>query len=164
MASNSHPEEASSSAPNEGDSLHISALEECAIDMDNDLAMGGKDADPHNPHISFRRVEAVNVSVRKVGISVRKPTVSRLWKSNKSEEEESHETKILDNVSADMPAGQVMAIIGGSGSGKVCRRFCLPLVRSRRLTRVDVIAEYHGAPNARPESPNFRFYHFQRVA
>lgn len=115
MAPDSPSEELVSSAPNDGDSLDSAALGDKDI-----VAAEVEDDDPHNPYLSFRRVEAVNVSVRNVGISVvQKPTVSRLWKWKKSDGEEgTQEIKILDNISADMPAGQVMAIIGGSGSGK----------------------------------------------
>jgi len=76
-------------------------------------------------YISLRRVEAVSVSVRNLGIEVvRKPAVSRLWRQggqSKADDEEraSPKAKILDDVSADIPAGQIMAIIGSSGCGKV---------------------------------------------
>jgi ABC-type multidrug transport system fused ATPase/permease subunit len=78
-----------------------------------------------SPYLSLRRVEAVSVSVRNLGIEVvRKPDISRLWRrveESKADDEEraSRKTKILDDVSADIPAGQIMAIIGSSGCGKV---------------------------------------------
>ena len=79
--------------------------------------------DDHNPHLSFRRVEAVDVSVRSLCSTIKKNRVPRFWNPQfwtGGRGEDVRDTKILDNVSADMPAGQLMAIVGGSGSGKVC--------------------------------------------
>lgn len=73
-------------------------------------------------HISFRGVDRVNVSVRNLAITVSPHSVGLPW-SRKTQNAE--EIRILDNVSADFPAGELTAIIGGSGSGKVCI-FCLP--------------------------------------
>ena len=83
-------------------------------------------------HLSFRPVEPVNVQVRNLSITVDiRPSCASLqgfvsfWKGEK-------DTKmILDDISADMPAGQMMAIIGGSGSGKVSQR--LIVIKSKLI-------------------------------
>jgi len=77
-------------------------------------------------HISFHEVHAVDVAVRDLTIAVSQHK-SMSWmggflsKKDTNDEETGRveEIKILDNVSADMPAGELVAIIGGSGSGKV---------------------------------------------
>jgi ABC-type multidrug transport system fused ATPase/permease subunit len=77
-------------------------------------------------HISFRPVEPVAVSVR--GLTITVSAHSTLGKKKKKPNNndggeappEEKEKKILDAVSADFPAGELTAIIGGSGSGKVC--------------------------------------------
>jgi hypothetical protein len=49
---------------------------------------GDQDDFDSNPHMSFRKVEAVNISVRNLSISVsRKPKVSRFWTRKKKGEE-----------------------------------------------------------------------------
>lgn len=68
-------------------------------------------------HISFRAVDRVDVSVRNLAITVSPRSVSLPWSKKP---EKAAEIKILDHVSADFPAGELTAIIGGSGSGKVC--------------------------------------------
>lgn len=78
-------------------------------------------------HISFRPVERVDVSVRNLSITVSPHSVSLPW-SKKTEEAE--EIRILDDVSADFPAGELVAIIGGSGSGKVC------LQKTRKINKI----------------------------
>ncbi|KAA8896190.1 hypothetical protein FN846DRAFT_994230 [Sphaerosporella brunnea] len=160
MAPDSPSEELVSSAPNDGDSLDSAALGDKDI-----VAAEVEDDDPHNPYLSFRRVEAVNVSVRNVGISVvQKPTVSRLWKWKKSDGEEgTQEIKILDNISADMPAGQVMAIIGGSGSGKVRQSYCLR-TGVLRLTRADFLLNAMAHRMRGQNLSNNRIDNFQRVS
>lgn len=78
-------------------------------------------------HISFRPVEPVDVSIR--GLTIGVSTHSTLGKKKKKKPNPSQsggeapepleeEKKILDAVSADFPAGELTAIIGGSGSGK----------------------------------------------
>lgn len=88
---------------------------------------GDEDDFDSNPHMSFRQVEAVNVSVRNLSISVsQKPKVSRFWTRKKNGggdvEEGRRETKIIDGISMDIPSGHLIAIMGGSGSGKVAYR------------------------------------------
>ncbi|KAF8424189.1 ABC transporter [Tirmania nivea] len=70
-------------------------------------------------HLSFRAVEPVNVKVRNLSITVDvRPSISSL-SSLVSLMRGAKETRtILDDINADMPAGELMAIIGGSGSGK----------------------------------------------
>jgi ABC-type glutathione transport system ATPase component len=78
------------------------------------------DVDNYTTDISFRTVDAVDVSVRNLSISVSQTSKWLLklpW--TKSGGEGQQPIKILDDVSADVPAGQLMAIIGSSGSGKV---------------------------------------------
>lgn len=80
----------------------------------------------HETHISFHEVHAIDVAVRDLTIAVSQHKAMSwmgglLSKKDTNDEEtgSAEETKILDNVSADMPAGELVAIIGGSGSGKV---------------------------------------------
>jgi ABC-type glutathione transport system ATPase component len=78
--------------------------------------------DPDSPYISFRAVQRVDVTVRNLAIAVNKDSARKVaWSAlrGKKNATASSDVRILDDVSADMPAGQVMAIIGGSGSGKV---------------------------------------------
>lgn len=83
--------------------------------------------DPEATYISLDQVEPVNVSVRNLTITVLENTSMRLPWQNKDQQRHDSEReanrggplKILNDISADMPAGQLMAIIGGSGSGKV---------------------------------------------
>lgn len=82
-----------------------------------DNADYNKDEEEEEQHISFRAVDRVDVSVRNLAITVSPRSVSLPW-SKKAEK--AAEIKILDHVSADFPAGELTAIIGGSGSGKVC--------------------------------------------
>ena len=80
----------------------------------------------HETHISFHEVHAIDVAVRGLTIAVSQHKAMSwmggfLSRKDTNDEEtgSAEETKILDNVSADMPAGELVAIIGGSGSGKV---------------------------------------------
>ena len=80
----------------------------------------------HETHISFHEVHAIDVAVRNLTIAVgQHKTMSWMGGflskkvTNDEEAGSVEETRILDNVSADMPAGELVAIIGGSGSGKV---------------------------------------------
>ncbi|CUS12557.1 unnamed protein product [Tuber aestivum] len=91
---------------------------------------GGSDAvaasgQEHETHISFHEVHAIDVAVRNLTIAVSQHKAmgwlgGLLPKKDANDEEAGsiEETKILDNVSADMPAGELVAIIGGSGGGK----------------------------------------------
>ncbi|TGZ83724.1 hypothetical protein EX30DRAFT_89937 [Ascodesmis nigricans] len=98
--------------------------------------------DDSNTHISFRQVERVDVKVRDLTITVKLGNGPWWWpfgvhfgsSSHKNrgrsrvtiedEEgigatpEEQDTLKILNSVSADMPAGQLVCILGSSGSGK----------------------------------------------
>lgn len=100
--------------------------------------------DDHNTHISFRRVERVDVKVRDLTITValrggpwwwpfgfgfgkskKKKRVPRATGDEESavvagQTGEENILRILNGVSADMPAGELVCILGSSGSGKVC--------------------------------------------
>lgn len=69
-------------------------------------------------HLSFREVHPVNVNVRDLTVTVtKKPDLVARFFSKVGKEDK----LILDHINADMPAGTLTAIIGSSGSGKVCR-------------------------------------------
>lgn len=92
---------------------------EASDDYDNDEKDKDIEDEGYGEHISFREVERVDVSVRNLAITVSPHSALKMpWASKTIEEAE--EIRILDDVSADMPAGELTAIIGGSGSGKVC--------------------------------------------
>lgn len=128
---NSHPEMAtriSSDARDLDDSidpdLTITAfnsqkpsVHESPREQTPDKAEYNTDEDEEEQHISFRAVDRVDVSVRNLAITVSPRSVSLPWSKKR---EKVAEIKILDHVSADFPAGELTAIIGGSGSGKVC--------------------------------------------
>lgn len=95
--------------------VHEPAREEQTPDTDED-DKADKDEQDTQQHISFRAVERVDVSVRNLAITVSPRSVGLPW-SKKTEN--APEIRILDDVSADFPAGELTAIIGGSGSGKV---------------------------------------------
>ncbi|RPA99436.1 P-loop containing nucleoside triphosphate hydrolase protein [Choiromyces venosus 120613-1] len=91
------------------------------LDSDSETASGQE----HETHISFHEVHAVDVAVRNLTIAVSQHKamgwVGGLLSKKGANDEEAgsvEEVKILDNISADMPAGELVAIIGGSGSGK----------------------------------------------
>jgi len=110
----------------------------------------GDDIDS-NPHISFRRVEEVNVSVRNLAISfTQRSNLSLPWRRN--QEEGKQVIKILENVSTDIPAGQLMAIIGSSGSGKVYDLVSDLLKALIADMFADIHVECYGPPHARSES------------
>ncbi|KAG0632817.1 P-loop containing nucleoside triphosphate hydrolase protein [Tuber brumale] len=91
---------------------------------------GGSDGEvtsgqEHETQISFHEVHAIDVAVRNLTIAVSQHKAmgwlgGLLSKKDTNDEEAGsvEEIKILNNVSADMPAGELVAIIGGSGSGK----------------------------------------------
>jgi ABC-type multidrug transport system ATPase subunit len=78
----------------------------------------------HSNHISLSEVEPVDVRIRNLSVSVDvSPSVfsfaNLLPRKRKQDGEAPSESKrILYSASADMPAGTLTAIIGGSGSGK----------------------------------------------
>jgi ABC-type glutathione transport system ATPase component len=69
--------------------------------------------------MDFHNVPPVHVKVRDLSLSVERPPpiLKRLRRGRVQAADEKH---ILKNVSLDIPAGSLMAIIGASGSGKVC--------------------------------------------
>lgn len=88
--------------------------------------------DSGDTHISLRNVERVGVKVRGLGIEVvrsaRLPKKPRKMKrkgeeDGKDEEEgrseNENDVQILKGVNADMPPGELVGILGSSGSGKV---------------------------------------------
>ena len=84
-------------------------------------------------HLSFRAVEPVNVKVQGLSITVdARPSISlpsslvSLTRGAKEAKEAKETRTILDDINADMPAGELMAIIGGSGSGKVIMSIAIP--------------------------------------
>lgn len=74
--------------------------------------------------MSLLSVEPVSVSVRDLNLTVNKSKVRSWFKkkpkvdSEKGEVENQDRKNILENVNLELPAGSVMAIIGGSGAGK----------------------------------------------
>ena len=68
--------------------------------------------------LSFRPVKPVNIIVRNLSVTVTsKPSfLSQIIKKNGLQQKKVY---ILENVSADLPTGQLTALIGASGSGKV---------------------------------------------
>jgi ABC-type multidrug transport system fused ATPase/permease subunit len=76
--------------------------------------------------LHFREVLPADIRVRNLSVAVDE-SFSGAWNFRKlvqgkpkinDEEAGSSFTKILENVSADMPRGSLTAIIGASGSGK----------------------------------------------
>src|SRR4051812_45119008 len=82
----------------------------------------GHDIESGN-HISLREVASVDVRVAHLSVSIDvSPSAAAaamgklLGKSNN--DSHVHVKSVLNDISADMPAGSLTAIIGGSGSGK----------------------------------------------
>ncbi|KAI5793725.1 P-loop containing nucleoside triphosphate hydrolase protein [Peziza echinospora] len=77
----------------------------------------------HHNQLSLRSVQPVNVQVRQLRITAElKPDglgafIPSAWMGGRDSGKVETRT-ILEGVSADMPSGELMAIIGGSGSGK----------------------------------------------
>ena len=123
--SNNQP--AGNSLPSEMDTELSIAVEVVGIETKTSDTAGGLGLAEKLPegyydinHLSFRAVEPVNVKVQNLSITVDvRPSIS-FTSSLVSLMRGARETRtILDDISADMPAGELMAIIGGSGSGKV---------------------------------------------
>lgn len=91
-----------------------------------------RNVDEHQGALSFSRVIPVHVHVRDLEVSVKTKSQSRLpWQSEVQTptpcEAEAGTTgrqkTIVGGISADFTSGSLSAIIGGSGSGKVCHTF-----------------------------------------
>lgn len=69
--------------------------------------------------MDFRNVPPVDVKVRDLSLSIERsiPLLEKLRLRRRPPTSEAK--RILQNVSLDVPAGSLMAIIGASGSGKV---------------------------------------------
>jgi len=69
-------------------------------------------------NLSFRPVKPINIAVRNLSAIVTiKPSIIDKLKGKKVRTAD--KVHILSNVSADLPTGQLTALIGASGSGKV---------------------------------------------
>lgn len=71
----------------------------------------------HNS-LSFQQVNKVDISVRSLSVSVKRTEGKGFLGFGKKQEVQTEEKKILNDISVDVPAGTIMAILGGSGSGK----------------------------------------------
>lgn len=79
--------------------------------------------DTHQERISFTDVVPVDIKMRRVSVDVAISKGFMETFTRKSSDPEAANTKrILDDVSADFPRGSLVAIMGGSGSGKVSRK------------------------------------------
>ena len=87
--------------------------------------------DSHQRNLSFSDVRPADIAVRNLQVEVEVASSfadtlkARFTKSEAGDVEGgavggAQRKKILKDVSADFPAGTLTAIIGGSGSGKVC--------------------------------------------
>ncbi|KAK9460347.1 P-loop containing nucleoside triphosphate hydrolase protein [Lipomyces oligophaga] len=113
------------------------------------------------PQLSFNEVEPTNVSVRNLTVSI-SPQGSFLEqiglkaKANSCASGDIEQLSysadkkiILDRISLDVPAGSIMAIIGGSGSGKTSLLNCMAhKLKSSRLSLNGKIL-YNGHENIR---------------
>lgn len=100
-------------------------------------------SDNHRQTLSFSDVHPANITVRnlEVEVDIAAPFVDTLKaKFTRSEVGDVEgaavggirRKKILKGVSADFPAGTLTAIVGGSGSGKVCFRLQIHYIRMIR--------------------------------
>jgi ABC-type transporter Mla maintaining outer membrane lipid asymmetry ATPase subunit MlaF len=73
--------------------------------------------------MDFHNVPPVDVKVRDLSLSIESaiPILEKLH-FKKRTQVMAEEKRILQNISLDVPAGSLMAIIGASGSGKVRAR------------------------------------------
>ena len=69
--------------------------------------------------MDFHNVPPVNIKVRDLSLSLERPPPLLQRLRFRRPATVGEEKKILQNVSLDIPAGSLMAIIGASGSGKV---------------------------------------------
>jgi ABC-type protease/lipase transport system fused ATPase/permease subunit len=70
--------------------------------------------------MDFHNVPPVNIKVRDLSLSLERPPPLLQRLRFQPPTTAGEEKRILRNVSLDIPAGSLMAIIGASGSGKVC--------------------------------------------
>ena len=86
--------------------------------------------DNHQQNLSFSDVRPADIAVRNLQVEVEVASFADTLKARFTKSEAgdveggavggAQRKKILKDVSADFPAGTLTAIIGGSGSGKVC--------------------------------------------
>jgi ABC-type glutathione transport system ATPase component len=102
--------------------------------MDDAQSLAKADADgwdikdTHEENISFVNVAPVNIEIRQISVDVAIPKgFSEIFRKKTSDLETANPgtKRILDSVSANFPKGSLSAIMGGSGSGKVCAQFLL---------------------------------------
>jgi ABC-type multidrug transport system fused ATPase/permease subunit len=108
------------------DSLRGSRAEAVVMNGDEDVEALQHIKSEISNRIGFREVDEVDVKVRNLVVKVNTslPAYQTLFK--KKDPDAVNEKIILNDVSADMRAGTLTAIIGGSGSGKVSSRSCYP--------------------------------------
>lgn len=73
--------------------------------------------DKYANYLSFQNISPVSIRVRDLSVGTRQKSSKTLFKK-KPEGKIIPQKRILDHISFDLPAGSLMAIIGGSGSGK----------------------------------------------
>ncbi|KAL8639406.1 MAG: hypothetical protein Q9228_003563, partial [Teloschistes exilis] len=123
--------------------------------MDEDLEAGFQEKPVHNDHVdcsdddlSFRVVEPVNLSVHSLTVDINiSPAgiaaLSSALKRRKDAAVTTH-TRILDNVTAEMPSGSLTAILGGSGSGKTTMLHALSHRISGGRLQISGVVRYNG--------------------
>lgn len=78
--------------------------------------------DTHQEKISFTDVAPVDIQMRQVSVDVGiSKGFMKIFSRKSSDLEATHTKRILNSVSANFPQGSLVAIMGGSGSGKVRR-------------------------------------------
>ncbi|KAI2486328.1 ABC transporter [Pyrenophora tritici-repentis] len=85
------------------------------------LHRGSTNISTNDDHgLSLREVDPVAVRLEHLSVSVDESpnALSRIFSKQKTPPSHSHVKTILNDICADMPAGSLTAIIGGSGSGK----------------------------------------------
>lgn len=108
------------------DILHGSTTSSAPAAADEKAGVHGDRIDSDDTYISFRPVERVTVKVKDLGIEVteskglRKRRITINEKTLDEEKGKNQGVRILQNVNVDFPSGELVGIIGSSGSGKVC--------------------------------------------
>ena len=69
--------------------------------------------------MEFHNVQPVDVKVRDISLSIERSTPLHEKLHLRRPPQTTEVKRILQNISLDVPAGSLMAIIGASGSGKV---------------------------------------------